>query len=110
MHETRTLARFVADTRFDDLPRGLVDNLKLTVLDTFAAAFVGSMQPWTQRILKVVRALGGPPDASVIGQDWRADVLAGRPREWRADRRLRVRGAHRLARQRHRVAGGAGRV
>ena len=74
MNETRTLARFVADTRFDDLPRGLVDNLKLTVLDTFAAAFVGAMQPWAQRIVKVVRALGGPPDASVIGQDWRADV------------------------------------
>jgi 2-methylcitrate dehydratase PrpD len=74
MNETRTLARFVADTRFDDLPRGLVDNLKLTVLDTFAAAFVGTMQPWAQRIVKVVRALGGPPDATVIGQDWRADV------------------------------------
>jgi 2-methylcitrate dehydratase PrpD len=74
MNETRTLARFVAETRFDDLPRGLVGNLKLTVLDTFAAAFVGGMQPWTRRIVKVVQALGGPPDASVIGQDWRTDV------------------------------------
>jgi 2-methylcitrate dehydratase PrpD len=74
MNETRTLARFVAETRFDALPRGLVDNLKLTVLDTFAAAFVGAMQPWTRRILAVVRALGGPPDASVIHQDWRTDV------------------------------------
>jgi 2-methylcitrate dehydratase PrpD len=74
MNETRTLARFVAETQFGDLPRGLVDNLKLTVLDTFGAAFVGGVQPWTQRIVKVVRALGGPPDASVIGQDWRADV------------------------------------
>jgi 2-methylcitrate dehydratase PrpD len=74
MSETRTLARFVVDTRFDDLPRGLVENLKLTVLDTFAAAFVGSRQPWAQRIVKVVHALGGPGDASVIGHDWRADV------------------------------------
>ncbi|HMH50272.1 MAG TPA: MmgE/PrpD family protein [Candidatus Acidoferrum sp.] len=74
MNETRTLARFVAETQFGDLPRGLVDNLKLTVLDTFGAAFVGGMQPWTQRIVKVVRALGGPPDASVIGHEWRTDV------------------------------------
>jgi 2-methylcitrate dehydratase PrpD len=74
MNETSTLARFAAQTRFGDLPRGLVDNLKLTVLDTFAAAFVGGVQPWTRRIVKVVRALGGPPDATVIGQDWRADV------------------------------------
>ncbi len=74
MNETRTLAEFVARTRFADLPRALVDNLQLTVLDTLAAGFVGSVQPWAQRILAVVRALGGPPDACVIHQDWRTDV------------------------------------
>jgi 2-methylcitrate dehydratase PrpD len=74
MNETRTLARFVAETRFTDLPRAVVESGKLTVLDTFAAGFVGAVQPWAQRIVTVVRALGGPPDASVIHQDWRADV------------------------------------
>ena len=38
MNETRTLARFVAQTKFGDLPRRLVDNLKITVLDTLGAA------------------------------------------------------------------------
>ena len=56
MNETRTLARFVAQTRFSDLPRGLIDNCKLTVLDAFAAGFVGAIQPWAQRIVAVVRA------------------------------------------------------
>jgi 2-methylcitrate dehydratase PrpD len=74
VNETRTLARFVAQTRFADLPRSLVDNCKLTVLDTFAAGFVGAVQPWAQRIVAVVRALGGPPEASVIHQDWGTDV------------------------------------
>jgi len=74
MNETRTLARFVAQTRFTDLPRRLVDNCKLTVLDTFAAGFVGAVQPWARRIVAVVRALGGPAEASVIHQDWRTDV------------------------------------
>jgi 2-methylcitrate dehydratase PrpD len=74
MNETRTLARFVAQTRFDDLPASVVDDCKLTVLDTFAAGFVGAVQPWAQRIVAVVRALGGPPDATVIHQDWRTDV------------------------------------
>jgi 2-methylcitrate dehydratase PrpD len=74
MDETRTLARFVAQTRFTDLPRALVDNCKLTVLDTFAAGFVGSVQPWARRIVAVVRALGGPADATVIHEDWRTDV------------------------------------
>jgi 2-methylcitrate dehydratase PrpD len=74
MNETRTLARFVAETKFTDLPRGLVDNLKITVLDALGAGFVGAVQPWAQRIVAVVRALGGTPEASVIHQNWRTDV------------------------------------
>ncbi|PYN79648.1 MAG: hypothetical protein DMD96_17100 [Candidatus Rokuibacteriota bacterium] len=74
MNETRALARFVAQTKFTDLPRGLVDNLKITVVDTIGAGFVGAGQPWAQRIVAVVRALGGTPEASVIHQDWRTDV------------------------------------
>jgi 2-methylcitrate dehydratase PrpD len=74
MDETRTLARFVAETRFEDLPRGLVENCKIAVLDTLGAGFVGAVQPWAQRIIAVVRSLGGAPDASVIHQDWRTDV------------------------------------
>jgi 2-methylcitrate dehydratase PrpD len=74
MNETRTLARFVAQTRFADLPRTLVDNVKITLLDTIGAGFVGSVQPWSRRILEVTQALGGAPEASVIAQDWRTDV------------------------------------
>src|SRR5262247_3556062 len=68
------LARFVAETTFADLPRRLVENLKITVLDTFGAALVGTRQPWAQRIVAVCRALGGAPEASVIHEDWRTDV------------------------------------
>ncbi len=74
MNETRTLAQFVAQTKFGDLPRRLVDNLKITTLDTLGAAFVGSVQPWAQRILAVAQALGGTSEASVISQSWRTDV------------------------------------
>jgi 2-methylcitrate dehydratase PrpD len=74
MNETRTLARFVTQTRFSDLPRRLVDNLKIGLLDTLGAAFVGSVQPWAQRIVAVAQALGGTPEATVISQGWRTDV------------------------------------
>ena len=74
MHETRALARFVAQTKFTDLPRSLVDNLKITVLDTIGAAFVGSLQPWARRIVSVAQSLGGTPEALVVGQSWRTDV------------------------------------
>ena len=74
MSATRALARFAASTRFADLPPGLVEDLKLTVLDTLAAAFVGSVQPWARRILEVFRDLRGAPEAAVVHQDWRADA------------------------------------
>ena len=74
MNETRALARFVVETTPTDLPRPLVENLKITVLDTFAAALVGTRQPWAQRIVAVVRAQGGSPEASVIHHGWRTDV------------------------------------
>jgi 2-methylcitrate dehydratase PrpD len=74
MNETRTLARFVAKTQFADLPKGLVHNCKIAVLDAIGAGFVGSVQPWSRRILSVAQALGGTPDASVVHQDWRTDV------------------------------------
>jgi hypothetical protein len=58
MNETRALARFVAETRFADLPRGLVDNCKITVLDALAAGFVGAVQPWARFASWRARALG----------------------------------------------------
>src|SRR5262245_51209523 len=74
MNETRTLARFVAQTRFADLPRRLVENLTITVLDTLGAALVGTRQPWSQRAMAVTRTLGGTPEATVVHQAWRTDV------------------------------------
>jgi 2-methylcitrate dehydratase PrpD len=74
VNETRALARFVEQTQFADLSAGLVDELKISVLDTFAAAFVGTMQPWAQRAIEVVRDLGGASEASVIHHAWRTDI------------------------------------
>src|SRR2546428_6591127 len=74
MNETRTLARFVADTKFTDLPRRLVENLKITVLDTFGAALVGTRQPWAQRIVAVAKALGGAAQGPVPHHRVRPDA------------------------------------
>jgi 2-methylcitrate dehydratase PrpD len=74
MHETRTLAGFVAATRYADLPPSLIDDCKIIVLDTFGAGFVGAVQPWAQQVVEMVRVLGGTPEASVIGQAWQTDV------------------------------------
>ncbi len=74
MHETQTLAQFVTDTNFSDLPSGLVDECKIAVLDTVAAGFIGAAQPWAQQLLSMVHTLGGRPEAAVIHQAWQTDV------------------------------------
>lgn len=74
MHETHVLAEFVDATEFTDLPATLVDDLKIIVLDTFAAAFIGTAQPWARMVVDMVRELGGTPDATVIHQAWQTDM------------------------------------
>lgn len=74
MQATRVLARFVADTRYEDLPSSLIAECKIALLDALAAAFVGSTLPWAQRVIEMVRELGGAAQASVVSQPWRADV------------------------------------
>src|SRR5882724_7563046 len=74
MHETQALAQFVAQIQFTDLPSDLIDDCKIAVLDTFGAGFVGTAQPWAQRVVELVRELGGTPEASVIHQAWQTDM------------------------------------
>ncbi len=74
MHETRTLAQFVAQIQFTDLPASLINECKIAALDTFGAGFVGALQPWAQRVVELVRALGGTPEASVMHQAWQTDI------------------------------------
>ena len=74
MHETRMLAQFVAQTQFIDLSPSLVEDLKIMVLDTLAAAFIGTAQPWARMVVEMVRELGGTPEASVINQAWQTDM------------------------------------
>ncbi|MDB5927249.1 MAG: hypothetical protein JWN13_6185 [Betaproteobacteria bacterium] len=74
MQATRTLATFVADTRYADLPPSLIAECKIATLDVFAAAFVGSSLPWAQRVVEMVYELGGTPEVSVVNQPWKTDV------------------------------------
>jgi 2-methylcitrate dehydratase PrpD len=74
VNETKQLARFVHQTSYADIPAAIVDEFKMFVLDTIAAGFIGSVQPWTQKLTGVVESLGGKPEASVFNQNWKIDV------------------------------------
>ena len=74
MPATQSLATFVADTRYADLPASLIAECKIATLDVFAAAFVGSSLPWAQRVVEMVQELGGAPEVCVINQPWKTDI------------------------------------
>jgi len=74
VNETKQLAQFVQQTSYADIPTQIIDEFKIFVLDTIAAGFIGSMQPWTRKLTGVVQSLGGKPEASVFNQDWKIDV------------------------------------
>ena len=74
MNETRSIAQFVCGTQYGDLPADLVDSFRIFVLDTFAAALIGSRLPWARIVLDTIRKLGGKPEASVINQAWKTDI------------------------------------
>jgi 2-methylcitrate dehydratase PrpD len=74
VNETKQLAQFVHQTSYADIPTAIIDEFKIFVLDTIAAGFIGSMQPWTQKLTGVVESFGGKPEASVFNQNWKIDV------------------------------------
>ena len=72
-HATRDLARFAAETRFADIPAGVIDKVKLSILDGLGVCLHGSTLPWTQKVRDVVLADGGKPIASV----WNSGAKVG---------------------------------
>ncbi|WP_031364773.1 MmgE/PrpD family protein [Caballeronia sordidicola] len=73
---TQTLAHFVAQTRFEDLPPPAVAECRRLLLDTIGCA-LGAIRTESGRIaLEYVGALGGNPDATVLGAPQRSSVTA----------------------------------
>lgn len=71
---TEKLARFVVDTRFDDIPEKAVDLAKRTALDCVGAILAGCAMPGSQAVTRYVRNLAGSPQAGIIGVDFRTAV------------------------------------
>ena len=74
MNETRLLARFVADTGYEDLPPRVLERGRVYVLDNLTAGFVGSVQPWSLMVAGLARDLGGRNESSIFNHPWRTDA------------------------------------
>ncbi|HLZ70097.1 MAG TPA: MmgE/PrpD family protein [Dehalococcoidia bacterium] len=74
MEITRGYARFIGETGYEQLGDDVVTAAKRAVLDTLAATLAGSVEPAARIALELARALGGSPQATVIGAGERVSV------------------------------------
>ena len=73
---TQRLARFVADTRWQDVPGSARQEAKRALLNFFAVALSGSRTGPVEIALKSLAELTGSRQASVIGRSERVDALS----------------------------------
>lgn len=62
MTSSERLAEFAAELSFDDVPHGVVEHMKLCLLDTLGCGLYGATLPWTRIVLDTLQAVdaGGP--------------------------------------------------
>jgi 2-methylcitrate dehydratase PrpD len=71
---TTTLAQFVCDTQFDDLPETAVNKARECFLDWQGVALAASNDPAAEIIKKYVEIVRGNPEANVIGSSIKTDM------------------------------------
>jgi 2-methylcitrate dehydratase PrpD len=70
---TETIARFIAKTRYEDIPRPVLDATRTIILDGIANVLAGSTQPVVEHVRRYVDRLGGRPDCTVVGAQFRTN-------------------------------------
>ena len=67
MNATEQIAGFIANTRYDDIPRAVLDATRTIILDGVANLVAGSTQPVLEHIRRYVDLLGGREECTVVG-------------------------------------------
>ncbi len=62
---TRALAGYIASSTFDQLPKPIVEHVKLLVLDTIGVGVFGASLPWSERLRATAQAMEAPGRVSV---------------------------------------------
>src|ERR1700722_11032127 len=73
---TEVLAKFVADTRWDDLPPQVTHQAKRSLMNFFAVALTGCRDQTFDTALQTLAAFSGGKQATLIGRRERIDALS----------------------------------
>ena len=66
---TRKLAAFVADLKFDDIPRATIEMSKRLLLDGIGCLLAGTVGGPARVAASMVRRLGGSPQATIFADN-----------------------------------------
>jgi 2-methylcitrate dehydratase PrpD len=74
MHATAQIARFIANTQYNDIPKPVLDAARTIILDGVANVLGGSKQAVLDHIRRYVERLGGRPECTVVGASFRTNA------------------------------------
>jgi len=75
MDETRTLARYLVDSRFEDIPQPIRHEACRALLNWLGCAIGASRHETIESMLAALGPFSGAPQASVLGRSERLDIL-----------------------------------
>lgn len=75
MEVTRTLARYVVESRYAGIPEAVRREAARSLLNWVGCAVGGSRHETVERALRALSAFSGPPQATVLGRGERLDIM-----------------------------------
>lgn len=63
---SKTLAQFIENTNYEDLPEDVVSFTKLCIMDWYGSALAGRDKAPVQMIIETVKEMGGNPQATLV--------------------------------------------
>ena len=65
---TRTIARFIVETKEGDIPSDIFDHAKVAFMDWIAVALAGKDDPLVEKLIRYADLLGGNEQATILGR------------------------------------------
>jgi 2-methylcitrate dehydratase PrpD len=75
MEVTRTLARYIIESRYADIPQSVRHEAARALLNWVGCAVGGSRHETVERALAALADFAGPPQATVLGRGERLDIM-----------------------------------
>jgi 2-methylcitrate dehydratase PrpD len=75
MQATKTLAKFVLSTNYDDFPSEVIKESKLCFLDWLGVAIAGAHDPEVNSLFQVIELIGGNDQATILGKNVKSSIL-----------------------------------